>query len=193
MPRARPSPDIFTLAMRCSVLWVATALLPLLLGFLGCRPAELELEKGPEPESRVIRLEELGDAVEAVVPDIGGEPVPKWLEDADLATLPRPGALKNVAMFLGEDGRESRAAFLAPPGTVYSFRLQVPSRALLRFALGYVVEPERIPQDLTYVITAEEDGVEPSVLFQEDVKTEQLGHWMDRQVSLAEWGGERSC
>ena len=62
----------------------------------------------------MIRLLELGDQVQAEVPDIGRQRAPGFLQDVTMSAVPRPGALKNVAMFRGRSHRLRGTLFDEP-------------------------------------------------------------------------------
>jgi len=85
-------------------------------------------------------------------------------------------------------GESARNALLSPPGTSWDRQLRVPERANL--LLSYGLQPA-IQQPVVFRVVAEEEGNEPSVIFEDRIKANgsRSGTWHDAVIDLEDLSG----
>lgn len=144
----------------------------------------------PPPAAPPLRLVEYRDHAEVVWPQLDGAHPPGKLYVARLGNLPEPGIVAEIRMHHGAKNRDSRAALLAPSGSVYRFRLHLPAQPTLRLALGYILPEEGAPRpDLSYRITVAPAGGESTAVLEESLSIDPEGAWRDREIALDAWSG----
>ena len=145
---------------------------------------------GEAPPAEPIRLLE-GAEVSARWPDPSAVP-PAASEPVEIGFVAPPGRIGQVVMHLPGDGRDARAAWLAPAGGRYRAVVALPDRdPVLGLGLGYLLESAAPGRSLRFRIVVTQGRGEPATVLDETVATAEEGGWSDREVPLGRWAGER--
>lgn len=126
-----------------------------------------------------------------ILPD--GEAEVRAVRGLDLEVQPDKVAAAAGRAWQVDLGSEVRTSLLAPPGLLLQRELEVPRDALLRFAFGGAAA---LGQEVRFqVLAAEAEGEDPSLLFEEQVRVDDLDgneeRWRDATVSLEAFAGRR--
>ena len=134
---------------------------------------------------------------------------PDFLRGGIALSPNEPGVrrLAEIPMFLpgSTSGRDSRAALLAPTGSVHRFQLLVPPDAVLRTAAGYAILPKDVGRALRFQariwpmllrdgipreITSLDDPTPRELVLDQHVVVADDGAWQPLTADLALWAGQ---
>jgi len=85
--------------------------------------------------------------------------------------------------------REERLALVAPPGSIFSYKVTVPPEGRLRFGVGVLDSAQQ--GGAVQMQVRVRGGVETArVLFDRQVAAEVPGRWLDEEADLSGWSGK---
>ena len=89
-------------------------------------------------------------------------------------------------------GGETRPALFAPTNTMIRYRIEVPARAVLEFAIGLLLDTPRLANRRTvFMVKVAASNREEERVFRERLPWNEAGLWHEYEVDLSRFAGKR--